>query len=338
MKILTITVPCYNSTEYMDRCIRSLLVGGDDVEILIVDDGSAKDNTFEVAKHYEEAYPGIVRAIHQENKGHGGAVNTGIENATGKYFKVVDSDDKVATLAFSKVIETLKSLEDEGGVDMFLSNYIYDKDGAKKKALMRYQHVLPEGRIFTWDETKKFGPTQYVLMHSIIYRTELLRECGLKLPEHTFYVDNLYAFIPIPFVKKLYYLNVNLYLYYIGREDQSVHESVMIGRLDQQLKVNRLMVDVFAKENVQQPQCYKYMRSYLEMITTISSVILLLDGSDEAKEKTKGLWSYIKEHDPRLYKFFRRSPLLNAVRLPGRGGRQISLLGYHIAQKIFGFN
>ena len=93
MKLLTIAIPCYNSAEYMHKAIKSCLVGGDDVEIIIVDDGSQKDNTFEIGKKFEEKYPGIVKCIHQENAGHGGAVNTGLANATGVYFKVLDSDD-----------------------------------------------------------------------------------------------------------------------------------------------------------------------------------------------------------------------------------------------------
>ena len=94
MKLLTFAIPCYNSQEYMGKCIESLLPGGDEVEILIIDDGST-DLTADIADKYEEKYPGIVRAIHQENGGHGEAVNTGIRNASGLYFKVVDSDDWV---------------------------------------------------------------------------------------------------------------------------------------------------------------------------------------------------------------------------------------------------
>ena len=62
MKILSIAVPCYNSQEYMRKCVDSLLKGGEDVEILIVDDGS-KDDTLKIARDYEEKYPTIVKAI-----------------------------------------------------------------------------------------------------------------------------------------------------------------------------------------------------------------------------------------------------------------------------------
>ena len=107
MKLLSVAIPCYNSAEYMGKCIESLLPRGDEVEILVVDDGSAKDNTLEIAKEYESKYPGIVRAIHKENGGHGSAVNTGIENATGLYFKVVDSDDCVDAESYKEIMATL---------------------------------------------------------------------------------------------------------------------------------------------------------------------------------------------------------------------------------------
>ena len=94
MKLLSIAIPCYNSEAYMGKCVDSLLEGGDDVEIIIVNDGSA-DRTGEIAEDYVRRYPGIVKAVHQENGGHGAAVNAGIENAGGLFFKVVDSDDWV---------------------------------------------------------------------------------------------------------------------------------------------------------------------------------------------------------------------------------------------------
>ena len=85
MKILSIAVPCYNSEAYMEKCIDSLLVGGEDVEILVVNDGSS-DRTAEIADAYAKKYPTIVKAIHQENGGHGEAVNAGIRNASGTLF------------------------------------------------------------------------------------------------------------------------------------------------------------------------------------------------------------------------------------------------------------
>ena len=134
MKLLSIAIPCYNSEGYMRKCIESLLTGGDDVEIIIVDDGSTRDRTAEIADEYAAKYPTIVKAVHKANGGHGSAVNTGIDYATGLYFKVVDSDDWVKREAYTKVLDTLR--EFAGGpqvLDMLVCNYVYEKEGEKKK-------------------------------------------------------------------------------------------------------------------------------------------------------------------------------------------------------------
>ena len=98
------------------------------MEILIVDDGSTKDRTAEIADEYEAQFPTIVRAIHKENSGHGSAVNTGIANATGLYFKVVDSDDWVKQDAYFKILDTLRELAGGGqALDMLIGNYVYEE-------------------------------------------------------------------------------------------------------------------------------------------------------------------------------------------------------------------
>jgi len=274
----------------MEHCILSLLPGGDDVEILIVDDGS-KDRTAEIADEYERKYPGVVRAIHQENGGHGEAVNAGIRNATGLFFKVVDSDDWVDYEAYMKILKKLRELA--GGdtvLDMFIANYVYGKRGCTAlKKIMRYSS-LPQDKIFTWNEAGRFHKGQYILMHSVIYRTQLLRECGLELPKHTFYVDNIYVYKPLPSVKHMYYMDVDFYRYFIGRDDQSVNEKVMIGRIDQQIKVNKIMIDEFDLWKIQNPKLRHYMFNYLEIITVISTIMLIRSGTEENLEKKRELW------------------------------------------------
>ena len=120
-KLLTVTVPCYNSQDYMRTCVDSLLTGGDRVEIIIINDGS-KDSTGAIADEYKEKYPEIVKVVHQENGGHGEGINQGVKHATGKYFKVVDSDDKVSE-DFPAFLDALEKCEAEGGVDLVVTNY-----------------------------------------------------------------------------------------------------------------------------------------------------------------------------------------------------------------------
>lgn len=341
MKLLTIAIPCYNSQDYMRKCVESLLIGGEDVEIIIVDDGS-KDKTAAIADEYAEKYPAIVQAVHKENGGHGSAVNTGLERAAGLFFKVVDSDDWVKETPYRQILTVLREFAgSEKVLDMLVSNFVYEKEGEKKNKVMRYHHALPQDELFTWKDVKHFRKGQYILMHSVIFRTKLLKECGLRLPEHTFYVDNLFVFEPLPYVKNMYYMDVNFYRYYIGREGQSVNEDIMISRIDQQILVNRIMIDYLVEKRALvkcSRKMHTYMVNYLEIITTVSSILLIRGGSEEHLKKKKELWAYLKKKDRMLYIRLRYGILGNSMNLPGRGGRRISVEGYRICQRFFKFN
>ena len=338
MKLLSIAIPCYNSQDYMENCIESLLVGGEEVESLIVDDGSS-DRTAEIADDYARKYPTIVKAIHQENGGHGEAVNAGIRNATGLYFKVVDSDDWVNKEAYVQILKTLyELLRGPQTVDLLISNFVYEKQGATRKKIMQYRKCLPQDRIFGWEEVKHMPKGKYLLMHSMIYRTKLLHECNLELPKHTFYVDNIYVYYPLPFVRKVYYLDVDFYRYYIGREDQSVNEKVMISRLDQQIFVTKTMIDMYQLKNVKCKKLRNYMLNYLAIMMTVSSILCIRSKKAENLEKKKELWIYLKQKDFKTFMKIRYGILGQTMNIPGRSGRKISSLAYSVARRIIGFN
>ena len=297
MKYITFAVPCYNSSAYMDKCLSSLLKAGEDAEIIIVDDGSVKDDTAEKADRYAVKYPNIIRTVHQENKGHGGAVNTGIKNATGKYFKVVDSDDWVEETALNELMKTIKGFGEDDAPDAVVVNYDYEHVEDNTRKIVRYKSEFPVGRPFEFSESRSFALGKFLAMHSLIYKTELIKSINLELPEHTFYVDNIFVYKPLPYVNKFYYLNVDFYRYFIGRDDQSVNEKVMISRIDQQIRVNKIMVDEFDLWKIPNRRLRHYMFNYLEIITVISTVMLIRSGTEENLEKKRELWKYIKEKD-----------------------------------------
>lgn len=340
MKTISFAVPCYNSAAYMDKCIESLLKCGDDIEIIIVDDGSTKDDTPSKADAWREARPDVIRAIHQENGGHGAAVNTGLAAARGLYFKVVDSDDWLDEAAMKKVMAYLRSqTEREKATDLVVANYVYEKVHEGTRTVMGYFNVFPTDGEFGWKDVGHFRQSQYLLMHSAIYRTELLRDTGLKLPEHCFYVDNIFVYVPLPFVDTIRYLDVDMYRYFIGREDQSVNESVMMGRIDQQLRITRFMIDsVQLPDDVVEPKLRRYMLNYLSMMMCICSIFCRMIGTVEADEKRHAIWEYLKEHNPGAYGPVRRSVLNIGTNLPGSVGKHLGISGYHLAQKIFKFN
>ena len=322
----------------MANAVESILKGGEDVEIIIVNDGS-KDRTSEIAHEFEAKYPTIIKAVDKENGGHGDAVNMGLEHATGKYFKVVDSDDWVNEEALCKILEVLKKFEaDNEEIDMLLSNYVYEKEGMERKKVIEYRNVLPQDTIFGWNDIKRFHLGQYILMHSVIYRTEFLKLIQLRLPKHTFYVDNIYVYYPLPHVRKMYYLDVDFYRYYIGREDQSVNEKVMIGRVDQQIFVTKSMIDMYEMKNITNKKLRQYMINYLAIMMTVSSILLIRSKKAENLEKKKELWQYLKRTDYKTYWKIRYGILGQTMNLPGKSGRKISSLAYIVARRLIGFN
>ena len=141
----------------------------------------------------------------------------GLSQASGVYFKVVDSDDWVDEEALMKILNKVKEfVRTESVVDMIISNYVYEKVGMEHKKVIHYRNVLPQNEVFRWDDIGSFHLDQYILMHSVIYRTEMLKLCQLKLPKHTFYVDNIYVYYPLPHVRTLYYMDVDFYRYFIA--------------------------------------------------------------------------------------------------------------------------
>ena len=340
-KLITFAVPCYNSAAYMRHCIETLLSAGERAEIILVDDGSVKDETPAICDEYAAKYPTIVKAIHQENGGHGEGVNQGIRNATGLYYKVVDSDDWLDTEALKKVLDKLAVLvEHHTAPDLMICNYVYEHVEDGTSHTVRYTNVFPQNRLFSWMHVGHFRPDQNLLMHSVMYRTQVLRQCGMVLPKHTFYVDNIFAYKPLPYVKNICYLNLDLYHYFLGRDDQSVNEKVLMKRIDQQIKVTKLVSDCVNLGEVSKtyPKLAAYMTRNISIMMAISSIHLLLIGDKEAYAKRENLWEHIKALHPKLYSILKYRRLSGFTYLPGGvAGGFVTLTGYRLARKMYQF-
>lgn len=340
--ILTVAIPSYDSEKYLSQSVDSILAAGaPDVEILIVNDGSS-DSTKEIADRYAADHPNVITAIHKANGGHGSAINAGLAAARGTYFKVVDSDDWLDLEALLEVLTLLRDIERrQRQMDLLITNFVYEKQGKRIKRVVDYGRALPRNQVFSWADVGRFRPWQYLLMHSMIYRTQLLRDCDLYVPENSFYVDNYFAFVPLPEVQYLGYLDVDLYRYFIGREDQSVNEKVMIGRIDQQINVNLLMAqalrDALASGRVK-PALEKYMTRYLSLVCAVSSVLLLRSGTAENLQKRRDLWDSIQQIDPELYAATRANIVGNVVSRDSKWANSLSRLIYHVTRLVVGYN
>lgn len=339
-KTITFVIPCYNSAAYMDACIESILGGGRDIEIIIVDDGSTKDDTAEKADEWAAAHPDIIKAIHQENAGHGGAVMTGLRAASGVYFKVVDSDDWLDRTSRDLLLAKLRGfIAGDNLVDLVVTNYVYEHVQTGSQKVIRYRGALPTNKIIGWDEVGVFGPGQNILMHAATFRTQVLRDSGIELPKHTFYVDNIFVYVPLPYVKTLHYLPVNLYRYFIGREDQSVNESVMLGRLDQQMRITKIMVDAYVlPDEIPSKRLARYMEGYLALIIAASSMFAAIRGDADAIRMRKEMWANLYAKDVRMAKRLGRNPLVLGTNMKSEALRKTSIFLYRVAQRLYRFN
>ncbi|MDO4798272.1 MAG: glycosyltransferase family A protein [Coriobacteriales bacterium] len=342
-KIITFAIPCYNSADYMDHCIQSILDGADgatDIQIVIVDDGSQKDDTPAKADEWAAKLPDIITAVHQENGGHGIAVLTGLANAQGTFFKVVDSDDWLDADATRLLLQKIRETEAaEAHVDLFITNYVYEHTVDDTRHVVDYAHVLPEDRVFGWHEIGHFFISQNLLMHALCYRTSVLREANVPLPAHTFYVDNIYAWQPLPRCQNLYYLNVDLYRYFIGREDQSVNEKVMASRIDQQMRITRIMMESYhLYQDIQIAQLRSYMVNYFLLMMLICTIFAKLSEQPDARENLAQLWHDLHEYDRRMWRRCRLGLLGLGANLGTPVGEKITISLYRLASRIVKFN
>ncbi len=312
MKYITFVVPSYNSEDYLEKCVDSLLSGGEDVEIIIVNDGST-DRTAEIADRYEKEYPGIVHALHKPNGGYGSGVNAGLESASGVYFKVVDSDDWLDGEAYGEVLRTLKRHTDSGeGADLYITNFVYEHLCDDTRYISDYTTKFPQNRFFGWNEIKPLRLWKMILMHSLIYRTEKLKETGLVMPEHCFYVDNYYAYYPFPYMERLYYVNVDLYRYYIGRSDQSVALENMTKRYSDQITcMTRMLLSyTYAELKAMCRGLRKLMYHILHVILLNTYFFTTAADDEERRRKLAGMWNSLKQKDKKLYRRIRRMPAI----------------------------
>ncbi|MCR4580915.1 MAG: glycosyltransferase [Bacilli bacterium] len=334
MKDISFIVPCYNSQDYMEHCIDSLLPGGDQVEIIIIDDGS-KDNTAKIADKYAKKYPKIVKVRHQENGGHGEGINQGIKMAEGRYVKVVDSDDWVDEKAYKTLLKKITKINS----DVVITNYVYTYTDGRTNQVIDFSNVFPDNIESIWKDIKKFKTHQFLMIHSVMFKKELLDEAKIDLPLKTFYEDNLYVYLGLRYVKTIYYMNLNLYNYFIGRPDQSVQEASLIKRNSHQALISTLTATVYNLDELEDKKQKKAMLRHCAMVVSLGSTFTRLAKNKEGNELYKKMWKEIKEKNPTMYKKMRSLTNMSGwASLPGPLGAALTRVGYRIAHKIVKFN
>ena len=281
-KILSVIIPSYNSQGFLDTCIPSLANREvlDELDIIIVNDGS-QDHTAAVAEKYCRMYPGSVRLISQENKGHGGALNTGCAAAVGKYLKAIDADDWVITENLPAFVEKLRGCT----ADVVLTHYHMNNITTGEVAA--WKCFAEAGRTYTFREiVERWKDFDRVLtFHGIAYRTDFYREKGIKLSEHIFYEDNEYATIPCCYAESILPLDLFVYEYRVGDVQQSVSDENQLKRIGHTQAVLERLIREFGKLELQPETAGRefYCRKTQGLLLSYYITALLVE-----KDKKKG--------------------------------------------------
>ena len=300
MKLLTIVVPTYNTERYLSRCLDSVLAPAAlrDIEVLVVNDGS-RDRSSEIAHAYAARYPDTVKVIDKENGGHGSTINVGLAAAAGRYFRVLDSDDWFDTPHFLRYLKALRRCDEDVVITPYTQEYVFN--GARVD--YPYAYLEPD-RVYQMDEIVLTDDRMYFTMASSTYRTELLRECGLKLFEKCFYVDMMFNMIPIPYVRTVRLLDCCVYRYFMGSPTQSMSQENLMRNLPNHDRVLRFLIDYYAAHRdavSANRRAYMGQMIHLMYYTHMDLVCVKLRDRKRAYDMFTSIERHLRETAPELY-------------------------------------
>jgi glycosyltransferase involved in cell wall biosynthesis len=312
LKLLTIVVPSYNVEKTLSATLDSLCVGEvlPKLDIIVVDDGS-KDGTAKIAGGFAQKHPESIRVIRKNNGGHGSTINTGIEAAWGRYFKVVDGDDRLCRDGLIALVRLLEICD----ADLVASNY---------------KKVLPNGTdagdmVFSGVEYNRKElfeqlPTDgsvYFGIHSSTFKTEILKTNIIRIQEHTFYVDTEYALLPIPFVHTVEFLSDFVYLYTVGSAQQSIDTQNFVKRYDDHLRVVTRLVGFAGSCAADKPQ-KDYIYSVLGKLCFTQYMLAAFydENLRRGRRRAREFDAWLRS-DARLYTALSKSMYIRFIRATG---------------------
>ena len=297
-KILTVSIAAYNVEEFIENTLKSVLVNNiDDLEVLVEDDGGT-DGTADIVKKYEEKYPGIVKLVHKENGGYGSTINKSVELAQGKYFKQLDGDDWYESENFEKFLELLRTID----VDAI---YTPHKEFREKSNGYKIKDYFPEDIEGEYNLEEVIDKkTDYMIMHTVAFKTEIIRKSNLNLPEHCLYTDSIFAMFTMMYVQNIYISHLPIYVYRIGRAEQSISVESHIKHYNDHVIVSKEIIKFYNEQcNKLENNKLKYLFDYAKMhiANSIVGFLLILKPSKENLKQLKDFDDYVKEENGALY-------------------------------------
>ena len=298
-KILSISVAAYNLENLIEENLKSWINKDvmDKIEVLVVDDGS-KDNTPKIVEKYEKKYPGVIKLIKQKNAGPGSTVNTGLKNATGKYFRMVDGDDWVETDNLTKYINNLENSK----ADMILTDYEVFDD-SKKEVCDTITYGIEPNKLFKFDEVCY---DIYPQMHGVTYKTELLKKNNITL-DNGFYTDMEYLLFPLKYIETIEYYNFNIYVYRVGQAAQSVSIPSMQKNIAMHDLVLNRLIDYYNENEMSKAKKDYLIKMVVPVADIHLSILLTFDINSEQISKIKDFNRNLSKKCYDIYSAYKKS-------------------------------
>lgn len=286
MKYLSIVIPCDQGKD-IKQTIESCLILKEDVEVILL----SCEHHDQRCRDYEGLYPQTITYVEDVYHSQGEAIELGLKNATGQYFYILNNEHVLEQSSLVKLLETMKLLHQQSEVvDLFVTNRVYQKQS------MTLAHVFPQKRIARWYNLKHFHFYQYMLYDHMIYRTQLLRNCYLQLPECHSGIEQLFVYLSLPYVNTMYYLNIDLCN--CLKDNELILNKEMIAS---RLKVNQIMIDSCDIMSLKSRKLRHYMIKFLAINLLYTTVLTIRFQDKDLIWKKDALWSYLEEIYPSLY-------------------------------------
>lgn len=301
-KILSIVIPSYNCEKFLDKCLSSFIDKDvlNKIDIVIINDGSL-DNTARIAQKYCDIYPNSFRLISQENKGHGGALNTGLSVVIGKYVKVIDADDWIETKNLSKFICELERCTS----DVILTHhYTTDVLTGEVKCWKSYPNEFYKEYDFSYIMTNWKSFDRSLTFHGITYKYDFYKKYSIQLSEHVFYEDHEYATIPCCYAKSIMPFDMFIYNYRIGDVQQSVSDKNQLKRIFHTAKVLDRLKNEYLSLNLQENSSgrdYYIMKIQGLLLSYIITALLVEENKKHGRTLAKNMMNNFKVEIPQVY-------------------------------------
>ena len=294
-KILSISIAAYNVEKFLDKTLKSLLIDSMNLlEVLIVNDGST-DKTATIAKKYCKEYPNTFKLIDKKNGGYGSTINAGIRKATGKYFKQLDGDDWYDSKNLEYIINKLININSDVVYSPFIT---YNEKDDSEEVTDLYSKEY-SGEIDTFLKNAK-----RMKMHSLMFKTKILREKKIKIDEKCFYTDVEYVLYPLIYCKTITIFKEPIYVYRIGRDEQSVSKIGKLKHYKDHIRMSKNILDIIPYLKKQSFTKRHYIEKYIAEIeaTTVNSFMMLLKATKENYNSIQEFDNFVKSKSYNVYK------------------------------------